>query len=1477
MPTHTVDGITWNYELNGSNATIGDGTTNANATTTGINTSGAITIPATVGAQNYPVTSIADYAFNNYALITSVTIPNSVTSIGTQGFYGTGLTSVTIPASVTSLGVNCFSNCTNLVSFTLPSSPITLGAAIFQGTGFTSFTFPDNSVTSIPLGCFNSCSNLTTVTLGNSVTNIGRRAFLNTNLQSINIPPSVTTIDSEGFSSTPSTLVVTMNTQTISGTTYTSPTTSDITFFGRTSVTLVLPPPPLVLVSGKVPNWLQPKSGQYNATMGGYESQFLAWCSPTSAANQLGHLVVHGGVTQPTNINDGIDAGNDSPVALASSTIPWDSGYGWGDYMLDGPTYRGKNLFNGVVSDFGWHMNTNNLGPLGAGAGSAVGTTLQNIYNGMVEFYQQVGYTNMVGMVYHFNGSIQNFGVDPAYWTANGHTAGAGVSADYTITLDTIKHEIDNNRTVMACFNGWNITPAGHADLTGMTSGEDETGIYQTLGEFQPEGPHGEQFNIASTDGGNIESYNAGLGHTVLIVGYINAGTSNDPTGNTNWLVVRDNFTTTHKNVIIPFVDLNNLLATVYVNHTTAAYNAISLGGTDYGDIGNATTVSFSTNTLTIENTITNTDTDSVQFVLPAYNDMETLNVTNFSGTGTITYTLATGGSTVTSGTFTTTGTNLLAGNALIVTVDTTYVLTLTADAAITYTIVGTSILDYPATVVEREYPPAWVRNYIGNNTNLLNNEGTGTNQWGSLDVSITVNDANETYGQGTYILSANQRRSGGGAGLYYITSAFNGLTDPIDTAWGGPYLRGWYANLTNDLMTNPSWDDINWIDLENGNATGTISTATLTIEFPESFQPTKFQIWSNALSGPIAQILFGYDEVNDIYDRLVVGNATWTTSVWDSDRNTDHSDLVEHNITQTTPKSYKKYAVSSDNGNLDPEIWAEIRLIGLFEETLTVINSNFVNNTLTIENSIYAGDHDTVTFILPNETVMPSLNVTEFVGTGTINYTISATGVTDINGTISAIGDNLLAGNLLVASAGDVTYTLRLSASTTITKYKIVGTKIVDYGTTLPTTLTFSNNILTIENTINTTDTDVINFVLPAGYNISLLDVTTFNGTGNASYTLTKGGNTIVSGTFSAISSNLLTSEFPIFALNTDVTYTLTITADATLSYQIVGTKAITNISNYSATQISASGFSTQDMIDAGVWDTDTNANRLNASYTEGFVDISGNVKVTGSIVLDTGDVDLNSVPITDMSIFSADVPVDKRLFVVGDVLMGDSSLNILNDISINGVLSVGSYKPASISVSAINGSGGGGGYSTSGTTTTFTEDYTYLNKIQFNGDVSSNAASNYFGPNTTIKVNNGIEFTDSSTLHSTNKETNGTTFKASTFNNMTVLGDFASNPQLTPSDYRIKNNVETLDESHIVDNLRPVKYKQTQNGKNDIGFLAHEVQEHYPELVEGEKDGDKLQSINYNGLLPILINEVQQLKKQIAETRERIHSERS
>ena len=102
-----------------------------------------------------------------------------------------------------------------------------------------------------------------------------------------------------------------------------------------------------------------------------------------------------------------------------------------------------------------------------------------------------------------------------------------------------------------------------------------------------------------------------------------------------------------------------------------------------------------------------------------------------------------------------------------------------------------------------------------------------------------------------------------------------------------------------------------------------------------------------------------------------------------------------------------------------------------------------------------------------------------------------------------------------------------------------------------------------------------------------------------------------------------------------------------------------------------------------------------------------------------------------------------------------------------------------------------------------------------------------------------------------SLNKLTVGTTVTAVSFN--------------ASSDYRIKTNVMDMDETFTIDNLRPVKYTNTQTKREDMGFIAHEVQEEFPFLVSGNKDDENYQSINYIGLISVLVNEVKQLKKRI------------
>ena len=84
------------------------------------------------------------------------------------------------------------------------------------------------------------------------------------------------------------------------------------------------------------------------------------------------------------------------------------------------------------------------------------------------------------------------------------------------------------------------------------------------------------------------------------------------------------------------------------------------------------------------------------------------------------------------------------------------------------------------------------------------------------------------------------------------------------------------------------------------------------------------------------------------------------------------------------------------------------------------------------------------------------------------------------------------------------------------------------------------------------------------------------------------------------------------------------------------------------------------------------------------------------------------------------------------------------------------------------------------------------------------------------------------------------------------------------TTSDYRIKTDV-TSNLPNTLDNLNPVFYKNILSNKYDMGFIAHELQKEFPFLVNGEKDGPNNQSVNYTGLIALLVKEIQDLKKRV------------
>jgi hypothetical protein len=101
-------------------------------------------------------------------------------------------------------------------------------------------------------------------------------------------------------------------------------------------------------------------------------------------------------------------------------------------------------------------------------------------------------------------------------------------------------------------------------------------------------------------------------------------------------------------------------------------------------------------------------------------------------------------------------------------------------------------------------------------------------------------------------------------------------------------------------------------------------------------------------------------------------------------------------------------------------------------------------------------------------------------------------------------------------------------------------------------------------------------------------------------------------------------------------------------------------------------------------------------------------------------------------------------------------------------------------------------------------------------------------------------------------------------------VVGSITTNNSATAyntsSDYRLKENVIPLkDGLDRVNKLKPVQFDWKVDGTSSEGFIAHEVQEIYPDAVGGEKDGEEMQGMDYGKITPLLVKAIQEQQAQI------------
>ncbi len=147
----------------------------------------------------YHVTSVIENAFAHCHTIKSISLPETITVIEDNAFYGSSLVTASLNEGLNKIGAQAFSSSNRLKNIVIPSTVTEIGERAFQDCYSIEEIVVPNGVTVLGDRTFAFCWSLKSVILPNGLTSIGTWAFSESRIQNIKIPSSVKSIGEYAF------------------------------------------------------------------------------------------------------------------------------------------------------------------------------------------------------------------------------------------------------------------------------------------------------------------------------------------------------------------------------------------------------------------------------------------------------------------------------------------------------------------------------------------------------------------------------------------------------------------------------------------------------------------------------------------------------------------------------------------------------------------------------------------------------------------------------------------------------------------------------------------------------------------------------------------------------------------------------------------------------------------------------------------------------------------------------------------------------------------------------------------------------------------------------------------------------------------------------------------------------------------------------------------------------------------------------